>query len=242
LIGQQTFELVQHSFELRALSPIEAKGKREPVTAWQVLAPLTAGARPMSGTPFVGRDEELEILTRAWDRAVSAARPHLVTILGPAGIGKTRLGRELSQHVESGGGAALWGRSLPYEERSPYRAAGQIVRKVADIYENDGVEVARAKLATTVADLFPEPEAADATRYLSVVLGLGLDEPPDEAVHLQFAARMFVEHLASRDPVLIVFEDAHWADTPLLDLIDYLVSHVHDARVVFLALARPELL
>ena len=75
-----------------------------------------------------------------------------------------------------------------------------------------------------------------------MVLGLGLDEPPDEVVHLQFAARMFVEHLAERDPILIVFEDVHWADAPLLDLIDYLVSHVRDARVVFLALARLELL
>ena len=104
------------------------------------------------------------------------------------------------------------------------------------------MEAARAKLAATVASLYPEAEADDATRYLSVVLGLGLDEPPDEAVHLQFAARMFVEHLAARDPVLVVFEDVHWADAPLLDLIDYLVSHVRDARVVFLALARPELL
>ena len=196
----------------------------------------------MSGTPFVGRDDELEILTSVWGRAVDASRPHLVTILGPAGIGKTRLGRELSRHVETTGGVALWGRSLPYEERSPYRAAGQIIRKVADIYENDGVEVARAKLATTVSTLYPEPEAEEATRYLSVVLGLGLDEPPDEVVHLQFAARMFVEHLAKRDPILIVFEDVHWADAPLLDLIDYLVSHVRDARVVFLALARLELL
>jgi class 3 adenylate cyclase/tetratricopeptide (TPR) repeat protein len=243
LIGQQTYELVRHSFELKDLEPIQAKGKREPVTAWQVLAPLAApGARPVSGTPFVGRDDELEILTRVWDRAVDGSKPHLVTILGPAGIGKTRLGRELSEHVETNGGVAYWGRSLPYEERSPYRAAGQIVRKVADIFENDGVEVARAKLASAVTSLFPEPEADDAARYLSVVLGLGMDEPPDEVVHLQFAARMFVEHLAAREPILVVFEDAHWADAPLLDLIDYLVSHVRDARVVFLALARPELL
>src|SRR3954469_8141999 len=243
LIGQQTYELVRHSFELQPLTPVEAKGKRRPVAAWQVIAPLAApGVRPISGTPLVGRDDELEILTRVWDRAVAASRPHLVTIVGPVGIGKTRLGRELSERVERDGGTALWGRSLPYEERSPYRAAGQIVRKVADVYENDGVEVVRAKLASTVAELFPEPEAADATRYLSVVLGLGLDEPPDEAVHLQFAARMFVEHLAARDPILVVFEDVHWADTPLLDLIDYLVSHVRDARVLFLALARPELL
>jgi len=243
LIGQETYALVRHSFELQELQPIQAKGKREPVAAWQAIAPLdTPGTRPMSGTPFVGRDDELEILTRAWGRAVDSSRPHLVTILGPAGIGKTRLGRELSEHVEASRGHALWGRSLPYEERSPYRAAGQIIRKVADIYQNDGVETARAKLATTVADLFPEPEAADATRYLSVILGLGLDEPPDEVVHLQFAARMFVEHLAAREPILVVFEDVHWADATLLDLIDYLVTHVRDARVVFLALARPELL
>src|SRR3954467_4412764 len=243
LIGQQTYELVRHSFDLTPLEPIQAKGKREPVAAWHVLAPLDApGARPMSGTPFVGRDDELEILSRVWDRAVDASRPHLVTILGPAGIGKTRLGRELSYHVERTGGIALWGRSLPYEERSPYRAAGQIIRKVADVYESDGVATARAKLATAISTLFPEPDADEATRYLSVVLGLGLDEPPDEAVHLQFAARMFIEHLAARDPVLVVFEDVHWADTPLLDLIDYLVSHVRDARVLFLALARPELL
>jgi len=243
LIGQQTYELVRHAFELVELVPIEAKGKREPVAAWHVVAPLEApGARPVSATPFVGRDNELEILRRVWERAVDASRPHLVTIMGPAGIGKTRLARELSQHVEANGGLALWGRSLPYEERSPYRAAGQIVRKVADIFENDGVDVARDKLATTVGSLFPEAEAADATRYLSVVLGLGLDEPPDEVVHLRFAARMFVEHLAARDPVLVVFEDVHWADEPLLELIDYLVSHVSDARVVFLALARPEFL
>jgi len=243
LIGQETYELVRHSFELQELQPIQAKGKRAPVAAWQAIAPLDApGTRPMSGTPFVGRDDELEILTRVWDRAVDGSRPHLVTILGPAGIGKTRLGRELSEHVEATQGLALWGRSLPYEERSPYRAAGQIIRTVADIYQNDGVDTARAKLATTVADLFPDPEAADATRYLSVLLGLGLDEPPDEVVHLQFAARMFVEHLAAREPILVVFEDVHWADATLLDLIDYLVTHVRDARVVFLALARPELL
>src|SRR3954451_23839494 len=183
LIGQQTYELVRHSFDLTPLEPIQAKGKRDPVAAWHVLAPLGApGARPMSGTPFVGRDDELEILSRVWDRAVDASRPHLVTILGPAGIGKTRLGRELSYHVERTGGIALWGRSLPYEERSPYRAAGQIIGQVADVYESDGVATARAKLATAISTLFPEPDADEATRYLSVVLGLGLDEPPDEAV------------------------------------------------------------
>jgi class 3 adenylate cyclase/tetratricopeptide (TPR) repeat protein len=243
LIGLQTYELTRHAFELTELRAIEAKGKREPVPAWLVIEPLEApGARPISGTPLVGRDRELEVLRSVWDRAVETARPHLVTVLGPAGIGKSRLARELSDHVEPHGGRALWGRSLPYEEQSPYRAAGQIVRGVAGIYENDKVDNAREKLAGTVASLFPERDAADATRYLSVILGLGLDDPPDEVVHLQFAARMLIEHLAERDPLLVVFEDVHWADEPLLELIDYLVSHVRDARVVFLALARPEFL
>jgi class 3 adenylate cyclase/tetratricopeptide (TPR) repeat protein len=243
LIGPQTYELTRHAFELKELPAVEARGKREPVPAWLVVEPLEApGSRPVSGTPLTGRGRELELIRSVWDRAVETARPHLVTVLGPAGIGKTRLARELSDHVESQGGHALWGRSLPYEEQSPYRAAGQIVRGVAGIYENDKVDAAREKLAGTVASLFPERDAPDATRYLSVILGLGLDDPPDEVVHLRFAARMFIEHLAERQPLLVVFEDVHWADEPLLDLIDYLVSHVRDVRVVFLALARPEFL
>jgi predicted ATPase len=157
-------------------------------------------------------------------------------------MGKTRLAREISARIERQGGLSLWGRSLPYEEQSAYRAAGQIVRDVSGIFENDAAEDARAKLATTVVDLFPETEAAEATRYLSVLLALGLDKPPGDAIHLLFAMRMLIEHLAERRPVLVVFEDVHWADEPLLALIDYLVSHVRDTRVVLMALARPEFL
>jgi hypothetical protein len=117
-----------------------------------------------------------------------------------------------------------------------------MVRHVAGIYERDPVEVARTKLAGTLEQLFPPAEVADATRCLSLVLGLGLDAPPDEAIHLLFTMRMLVEHLAARQPVLLVFEDVHWADDALLDAIDYLVSHVRDSRLVVLALARPEFL
>jgi tetratricopeptide (TPR) repeat protein len=85
-------------------------------------------------------------------------------------------------------------------------------------------------------------EASDMTRHLSLLMGLGLDEPTDDPVHLQFATSRLIEELADRDPLVIVFEDAYWADDPLLDLIDYLVSHVADRPVLFLALTRPELL
>jgi predicted ATPase len=97
-------------------------------------------------------------------------------------------------------------------------------------------------LGAAVDGLFPEADAADATRYLSLLLGLGLDAPADEAIHLLYTMRMFIQHLAERQPLLVVFEDVHWADEPLLDLIDHLVSHVREARFVVIALARPEFL
>jgi class 3 adenylate cyclase/tetratricopeptide (TPR) repeat protein len=243
LVGEETHRLTRHAFEFEPIPLVDAKGKAVPVAAWSVVEALEEpGSRPTSHTPFAGRDRELDLLTSVWDRAVEDARPHMVTILGPAGIGKSRMAREASERIERGGGRALWGRSLPYEEQTPYRAAGEMVRHVAGIYERDPVEVARTKLAGTLEQLFPRAEVADATRYLSLVLGLGLDAPPDEAIHLLFTMRMLVEHLAERQPVLLVFEDVHWADDALLDAIDYLVSHVRDSRLVVLALARPEFL
>jgi tetratricopeptide (TPR) repeat protein len=157
-------------------------------------------------------------------------------------MGKSRLAEEVAAEIEGGGGRVLWGRSLPYEEQTPYRAFGQILRRAAGIYENDGVDVARQKLATLAGSLFPESEAADSTRYLSLLLGLGVGESASESIHLLFAARRVVELLSEQDPLLLVFEDVHWADDSLLDLVDYLISHVRDHPVAFLALARPEFL
>ena len=241
IVDEPTHRITRHAFRFEQLPAVVAKGKREPLAAWAVVEPLEApGARPTSDTPLVGRERELALFDQLWERAVDEGRPHLVTIIGPAGMGKTRLAREISSRIESQGSRSLWGRSLPYEEQSAYRAAGQIIRDVAGIFENDPAEEARAKLGASVRNLFPETEATEATRYLSVLLGLGLDKPPGDATHLLFAMRMLIEHLAEEQPVLVVFEDVHWADDPLLALIDYLVSHVRDARVVLMALARPE--
>ena len=243
IVDMQTYDLTRHAFAFEAVPPIEAKGKREPVEAWLVGEALGAPAgRPTSETPLVGRDHELSLIASVWDRAVTSDHPHLVTVLGPAGIGKSRLAHEVAEDVRSRGGRELWGRSLPYEEQSPFRAAAEMVRTVAGIFEAEPVADARGKLLTLAGSLFPEPDVAEETRYLSLLLGLGLDEPPDEPVHLLFAMRRLIEYLSEREPLLLVFEDLHWADDALLDLIDYLVTHVRDHRVVFLALARPEFL
>ncbi|MGH2596487.1 MAG: ATP-binding protein [Actinomycetota bacterium] len=243
VVGAETYRLTRHAFDYRELDAVDAKGKRDPVQAWLVERSLVAPAeRPTSTTPLVGRDREMLLIRTVWDRAVTAGSPHLVTVFGPAGIGKSRLTQEVATEIEDQGGRVLWGRSLPYEEQTPYRAFGEILRRAAGIYENDGVEVAREKLGTLVRSLFLEGESADATRYLSLVLGLGVGEPASESIHLLFAARRVVELLSEQGPLLLVFEDVHWADDSLLDLVDYLIAHVSDHPVAFLALARPEFL
>ena len=243
VVGAETHRLTEHAFRFEPLEAVDAKGKRDPVEAWRVVEPLVAPAeRPTSGTSFVGRERELLLIDLVWDGAVGNATPHLVSVIGPPGIGKSRLAQELTDRVEQKGARALLGRCLPYEEQTPYRAFGQIVRRAAGIFENDGVEEARRKLAAFVEALFPETESAETVRYLSLVLGLGAGESVDDPIHLLFSSRRVVELIAEREPLLLVFEDVHWADDAMLDLVDYLVTHVHDKPVVFLALSRPELL
>jgi class 3 adenylate cyclase/tetratricopeptide (TPR) repeat protein len=242
VVDAETHALIRHLFHLDELPTVEAKGKQVPLRTWLAREPIAGIAtRPTSRTPLVGRERELLLIRAVWQRAVSAGRPHLVSILGPAGIGKSRLAREVSAEIEREG-RALWGRSLPYEELTPYHAIGQIVGGVAGIYDNDPPETAREKLARSVGSMFATSDATEVTRYLSLLLGLGLDEPTDDAIHLLYATRRWVERLAAQRPLLVVFEDVHWADDALLDLVAYLVTHVTDQPVVFLALARPEFL
>src|SRR5438067_3452931 len=126
-VGNETYQLTKTAFRYDALEPIVAKGKREPIVAWAVDEALTEPAsRPSSGTPLIGRERELQLIRTLWERAAKAQRPHVISILGPAGIGKSRLAKEISESFAEEGARVLWGRSLPYDEQTPYHAAGQI--------------------------------------------------------------------------------------------------------------------
>jgi class 3 adenylate cyclase/tetratricopeptide (TPR) repeat protein len=239
VVGEETYQLTRNAITYQALPPVDAKGKEEPVRAWLAVAIVAAGrARP--DVPIVGRDRELALLTSIWDGAVGNRHPHLVTVVGPAGIGKSRLQREFSRRVQANGAAVARGRCLPYGERAAYGAFTQLVRGIAEIYENDPPDSARAKLSAAIGKLLPATEVEETTRYISLLSGLGMDEPARDRDYLFFAARRLLEGFASSQPLLVIFEDLHWADTGLLDLIEYLATHIRDAPLMIVGLTRPE--
>jgi class 3 adenylate cyclase/tetratricopeptide (TPR) repeat protein len=239
VVSEETYRLTRNAIRYEASPALNAKGKTESVVVWRAIAPAAAGP-DQAVTPMVGRDRELDLLNSIWSGAVRDRRPHLVTIIGPPGIGKSRLQREFSNRVHLSGGAVVRGRCLPYGERAAYSAFAQLVRATAGIYENDSRESAQAKLAATVQRLFPRNEAEEATRFISLLIGLGVAEPVLQRDFLFFTARRFLECLASVQPLLVVFEDVHWADSGLLDLVEYLATHVRETPIVLACLARPE--
>jgi len=242
VVGEETYRATRDAIRYEVLPPTLVKGRSEPLAVWLALGADTApGDRRMRATPMVGRGPELSLLESLWERATSEHRPYLVTVVGPPGIGKSRLAREFARLVERSGGRAIRGRCLPYDTQDVYCAFAQQVKGVAGIFEQDSPEIARAKLEQAIAALVPGAESQDVVRSLSLLLGLGLDPPASDQRFLLFSARRLVESLGIQQPTLFVFEDVHWADAAQLDLIAYLAAHTRDTTVMFLALTRPEL-
>jgi class 3 adenylate cyclase/tetratricopeptide (TPR) repeat protein len=243
IVGDETYRATRKAIGYEALDPVEAKGKAEPVQAWLALEPLGAPAeRPIAAHPLVGRKREVDLMRTLWTGTLGEGRPHLVTLVGPPGIGKSRLCREVASFVEDDGGRVLRGRCLPYGEQTGYQAFPQIVRAATGIFESDSPDVAREKLQHTLEELMPPNEVAESNRHLGLLLGLGA---PDDAAHPQllfFAARRFLENAALTKPTLVLFEDIHWAQKSELDLLEYLATFARDAPLMLIAPARPELL
>ncbi len=243
VVGEETYRATRQMIRYRELEPVQAKGKRDPVEAWLAIAPIGAPAeRPATTAPLVGRGRELSLLDSIWERAVAELRPHLVTVVGPTGIGKSRITAEIVERIEAVGGRAIRGRCLPYGQTG-YRAFTEQVHAVAGIYESDATDEASGKLGARLRELMGPDEADDIDPLLRALVGLGSgEERAQEPIQLFFAARRLVEQVALEQPTLFVFEDIHWADNAQLDLLEYLATHVRGAPAVFLALARSELL
>ena len=243
VVGEVTYRATRSVIRYEPAGAVDAKGKREPLRAWLAVEAVHADAEGRARmSPLVGRDRQLALLRSVWEAAAANGRPQLVTIAGPAGIGKSRLTVEFASIVTGTEGRVIRGRSLAYDTKDMYGAFAEQVRSIAEIAEQDTPRAARSKLEGLVEALVPQAERSDVVRSLSLLLGLGID-PPIELQHvLFFGARRFVEQLGRAQPTLLVFEDAHWADAAQVELITYLVTHVREASVVLLATARPEFL
>jgi class 3 adenylate cyclase/tetratricopeptide (TPR) repeat protein len=242
IVGAETYRATRQTIRYEPLDAVDAKGKAEPVEAWLAIEPSAAPAdRPLGAAPLVGRDRELELLQSVWSRTVAEQRPHLVTLVGPPGIGKSRLSREFTALITSGGGRVVRGRCLPYEDQIGYQAFARLLRDSAGILGSDPADVVRSKLEARVESLLPAGERADTGRFLLLLLGIGDDEVYDGRL-IFFAARRFVECMSLEQPTVFLFEDVHWADGTELELLTYLGQFVRDTPATLLATARPELL
>ena len=241
LVGEETYRTTKDAI-LYAPSPdIEAKGKERPVSAWVALSEARSpGDRPARG-PLVGRRHELDVIRGTWERVASDRRPHLVTIIGPAGVGKTRLATEFGALVRERGGRTVRGRTLPYRESTAYSALAFQLKQLCGIFETDSVEAASKKLEDSVATLIPPAEASDVAQHLAIVLGLDPAGTIADRESLFVSIRSFIEAVAADQPTMLVFEDVHWADVALLDLVELLAARLRDLPVLLLVLARPDL-
>ncbi len=243
VVGEETYRATRTAVEYEPVEAVTAKGKAAPIAAWRALAPTSAtGERRLSSTPFVGRIRELGLLDATWERVQLECHPHLITVLGPSGVGKSRLSAEFTQRISSSGGRVVRGRCLPYRERSAYGAFAAQVKELADIFDSDGVAVATSKLRTLVERLVGKEEAEVVAGHLAILLGFETNVTAPDRDSLFQSVRVFIEAGARDEATAFVFEDIHWADSALLDLIELLAVRLHDLPVLLLTIARPELL
>jgi class 3 adenylate cyclase len=247
LVGEGTYRATRHVIEYRDAAAVAAKGKSEPVKAWEAVGALSrfgSDVEEKLRTPLVGRDRERDLLADALTRARTEQSAQLVTLVGVPGIGKSRLVAELFQITDADEEIISWrqGRSLPYGERVSFWALGEIVKAHAGILESDDSATAQEKLGTMVETLAEDEAERDwLARHTRPLVGLeGTERAEREEA---FAAwRRLLEAAAEQRPLVLVFEDLHWADEGLLDFVDELADWATTVPLLIVGTARPELL
>ena len=234
LIGEETARLVRASAQLAPMDTLTLKGKSAPVAAWRLVSVSSGSseAPDRATTPFVGREAELQLLRDSFDEVVATRAPRLVTVLGPAGIGKSRLVRALRSGLRDEATAVV-GRCLPYGEGVAYWPVAEIARRLA----GDATETALA--ATAGGGASSDESELVASR---VARAAGFVPGGVTAEEARWAVRKLFEAVARQAPLVVVVEDIHWAEPTLLALLEHVATLASDVPLLLLCLARPELL
>jgi predicted ATPase/class 3 adenylate cyclase len=238
LIGEATYRLVREAVEAVEVDSLTLKGKAEPVHAWrlQQVLPGAPGWTRRLDSPLVDRARELESLQEAFQRTAGTTHCGIVTAIGSAGVGKSRLNNEFLALVGSRA-TVVTGRCLPYGEGITFWPIAAVIRDAAGIGEEDPPDEALHKLSEL---LRAADDAGLIAERLSPLLGLGQSTPRIQETF--WAVRKLFQHLAARKPLIVVFDDIQWGDPTFLELLEYLADWIRGAPVLIVCLARLELL
>jgi class 3 adenylate cyclase/tetratricopeptide (TPR) repeat protein len=247
LVGEATKRTTEAAIAYEDAGLVELKGKAEPVALYRALRVTAGRAGALKSEalepPFVGRDRELRLVKELFHASAEEGRAHLVSVVGIAGIGKSRLAWEFEKYLD-GLAVRMWwhrGRCLAYGEGITYWALAEMVRMRAGIVEGEDFESAREKLRSSLAQHVPDPEERSWIELrLAHLLGVG-ERATHERDDLFAGWRLFFERLADVSPTVLVFEDMQWADVSLLDFVGHLLEWSRSHPIYVLALARPEL-
>ncbi|MBD0291704.1 MAG: AAA family ATPase, partial [Thermoleophilia bacterium] len=246
LVGESTRRATEAAIAYEDAGEHELKGKAEPVHVWRArrVTAGRAGALKSAGleTPFVGREREFRLVKDLFHATAEEGRARLVSVIGVAGIGKSRLSWEFFKYIDGLAEVVWWhrGRCLAYGEGVAYWALAEMLRMRAGIAEEEAAEVARAKLREALELYVPDAEEREWIEpRLAHLLALEEGSAPDRE-DLFSAWRLFFERLAEQGPCVLVFEDLQWADSGLLDFVEYLLEWSRNHPLFVLTLARPE--
>jgi class 3 adenylate cyclase/tetratricopeptide (TPR) repeat protein len=235
LLGGSTYRLVRDWVTAEPVAPLTLKGKTEPAAAWRLLAAAPAAGAPRLGTVnlFVGRDPQLRLLGDSFRRTAGERTCQLVTVLGAAGLGKSRLAEEFAATIPDA--TVLTGRCLSYGQGATYWPLRQAALGAVGLTGEEPADVARAAFAGALGG---GPDTANIVSRLLALAGFHREAPVPEDV--PWAVRLFLELLAARRPVVLVIDDLHWAESGLLEVIEHVADWSRSAPIMLLGLARPE--